>query len=75
MKQLVAACKQLQQSGNNPAQIMQIMAAKNPAFNQLQSLANANGGDYKAAFFNAAKAKGYTEEQAMTLAKEISKYY
>lgn len=75
MKQLAAACKQLQQSGNNPAQIMQAMAAKNPAFNQLQTLANANGGDYKAAFLSAAKAKGYTEDQAMALANEIYKYY
>ena len=75
MKQLAAACKQLQQSGNNPAQIIQTMAATNPAFSQLQSLANANGGDYKAAFLSAAKAKGYTEAQAMTIANEIYKYY
>ena len=74
MKQMMGTIKQLHQTAN-PGQMMQMLANQYPEFNKLQSLANASGGDYHSAFFNLAKSKGYTPEQAPGMANEIYKYY
>lgn len=71
MEQMAAMIKQLGQMGN-PTEYITKLAGQNPAINQIKALGDAANGDYKAAFFNAAKAKGLTDEQIQSGLQQCS---
>lgn len=74
MMEMATLIKSLNQTGN-PKELMTKLAAQNPAFSQIKTLVDAAGGDYRAAFFNAAKAKGYTDEQVSTMVSQLSQFF
>lgn len=74
VQQMASLIKTMGQTGN-PLDLMNKLAGQNPAFGQIQSLANAAGGDYKAAFFNAAKSQGLTDEQISSMVSQLSQLF